>query len=74
MMVGNALLVTIAILLGYLFWLMGELKFIAPYKVVLFHAYGNIALGCGADPGLPSARPSQANWRADTRSERRLLP
>jgi Na+/phosphate symporter len=45
MMVGNALLVTIAILLGYLFWLMGELKFIAPYKVVLFHAYGNIALG-----------------------------
>lgn len=44
-MVGNALLVTIAILLGYLFWLMGELKFIAPYKVVLFHAYGKIVLG-----------------------------
>lgn len=44
-MVGNAVLVTIAILLGYLFWLMGELKFIAPYKGVLFRAYGNIALG-----------------------------
>lgn len=43
-MVGNALLVTIAILLGYLFWLMGELKFIAPYKGILFRAYGNIAL------------------------------
>jgi len=43
-MVGSALLVTIAILLGYLFWLTGELKFIAPYKAVLFHAYGNIVL------------------------------
>jgi len=43
-LVGNALLVTIAILLGYLFWLMGELKFIAPYKVVLFHQYGHIVL------------------------------
>lgn len=44
-MVGNALLVAVAILLGYLFWLMGELKFIAPYKSVLFHAYGHIILG-----------------------------
>ena len=44
-MVGNALLVTIAILLGYLFWLMGQLKFMAPYKVVLFRAYGGIILG-----------------------------
>ena len=43
-MVGNALLVTIAILLGYLFWLMGELKFVAPYKAVLFRAYGDIIL------------------------------
>ena len=43
-MVGNALLAAIAILLAYLFWLMGELKFIAPYKVVLFHQYGNIVL------------------------------
>lgn len=43
-MVGNALLVTIGIMLGYLFWLMGELKFVAPYKGVLFHAYGNIVL------------------------------
>jgi len=44
-MVGNALLITIAILLGYLFWLMGQLKFMAPYKVVLFRAYGSIILG-----------------------------
>ena len=43
-MVGNALLVTIAILLGYLFWLMGELKFAASYNGVLFHAYGNLVL------------------------------
>ncbi|MGB7603378.1 MAG: hypothetical protein WBM24_23945 [Candidatus Sulfotelmatobacter sp.] len=27
-MVANALLVAVAILLGYLFWLMGELKFL----------------------------------------------
>lgn len=48
-MVGSALLVAVAVLLGYLFWLMGELKFVAPYKAVLFHAYGNIILawlGC----------------------------
>ena len=43
-MVGSALLVTIAILLGYLFWLLGELKFMASYRGVLFHAYGNIGL------------------------------
>ena len=43
-MVGNALLVTIAILLGYLFWLMGELKFVASYNGVLFQAYGKIVL------------------------------
>lgn len=39
-MIANALLVTIAFLLAYGFWLMGELKFMAAYKGVLFRAYG----------------------------------
>ena len=43
-MVANALLVAVAILIGYLFWLMGELKFLAQYRNVLFHFYGNIIL------------------------------
>jgi hypothetical protein len=40
-MIANALLITIAFLLGYGFWLMGELKFMATYKAVLLHAYGD---------------------------------
>src|ERR1041384_1845607 len=39
-MIANALLITVAFLLAYGFWLMGELKFMAAYKAVLFHAYG----------------------------------
>jgi len=39
-MIANALLITIAFLLAYGFWLMGELKFMASYKAVLLHAYG----------------------------------
>jgi hypothetical protein len=39
-MIANALLLTIAILLGYGFWLMDQLKFMAPYKDVVFRAYG----------------------------------
>jgi hypothetical protein len=39
-MIANALLITIAFLLAYGFWLMGELKFMASYKSVLLHAYG----------------------------------
>jgi hypothetical protein len=38
-MIANALLVTVAVLLGLGFWLMGELKFFVPYKAVLFEAY-----------------------------------
>jgi hypothetical protein len=38
-MIANALLLTIALLLAYGFWLMGELKFMAPYKAVLLNAY-----------------------------------
>ena len=39
-MIPNALLLTIAFLLAYGFWLMDQLKFMAPYKAVLFPEYG----------------------------------
>jgi hypothetical protein len=39
-MIANALLLTIAILLAYGFWLLDQLKFMAPYKSVLIHSYG----------------------------------
>jgi hypothetical protein len=39
-MAANALLIAIAFLLAYGFWLMDQLKFMAPYKTVLFHEYG----------------------------------
>jgi hypothetical protein len=47
-MVANALLITIAVLLAYGFWLMGELKFMAPYKPVLIQAYGPWIFGSSA--------------------------
>jgi hypothetical protein len=40
-MIANALILTIAILLGYGFWLLDQLKFMASYKAVLYHAYGS---------------------------------
>ena len=43
-MIANALLLTIAVLLGYGFWLLDQLKFVAPYKAVLWNAYGNTLL------------------------------
>jgi hypothetical protein len=43
-MIANALLATIAVLLAYGFWLMDELKFMAPYKAVVFHEYGSTLL------------------------------
>jgi hypothetical protein len=39
-MIANALVITIAVLLGIAFYLMGELKFLAPYRVFLFREYG----------------------------------
>src|SRR5271170_5504050 len=39
-MIANARLFTIVILLGYGFWLLDQLKFMARYKAVLYHAYG----------------------------------
>ena len=39
-MIANALLLTIAILLAYGFWLLDQLKFMAPYRSVIVHSYG----------------------------------
>jgi hypothetical protein len=41
-MIANALFLTVAILLAYGFWLLDALKFMAPYKAVLFRAYGHV--------------------------------
>jgi hypothetical protein len=38
-MIANVLLITVAILLALGFWLLGELRFFAPYKLVLWRAY-----------------------------------
>jgi len=43
-MIANALIVTIALLLALGFWLMGELKFLIPYRRVLLHQYGSVLL------------------------------
>lgn len=43
-MIANALIVTIAILLALGFWLMGELKFLVPYRSILYHQYGTAIL------------------------------
>jgi len=47
-MIANALLLTIALLLAYMFWLMDQLKFMAPYKGVLIHVHGSLVLICSA--------------------------
>src|SRR5260370_2002436 len=43
-MIANALLFTIVILLAYGFWLLDQLKFMARYKALLYHAYGTTIL------------------------------
>jgi hypothetical protein len=43
-MIANALIVTIALLLALGFWLMGELKFLIPYRHILLHQYGLLLL------------------------------
>lgn len=43
-MVANALIVTIALLLALGFWLLGELKFLIPYRHVLLGQYGTVLL------------------------------
>ena len=43
-MIANALLITIAVMLGIGFTLMGELKFFIPFKVVIWRAYSTYIL------------------------------
>jgi hypothetical protein len=43
-MIGNALILTIALLLALGFWLMGELKFLIPYRHILVQQYGGVIL------------------------------
>jgi len=40
--IANTLILTIALLLALGFWLMGELKFLIPYRHVLLHQYGGV--------------------------------
>ena len=47
-MIANALLITIALLLGIAFYLMGELRFFIPFKFVIWRAYSAYLLTyCG---------------------------
>ena len=66
-MIANALLFTIVILLGYGFWLLDQLKFMARYKAVLFHAYGD------TDSHLPRRALRESVWRC-ARHRPPLLP
>lgn len=43
-MIANAFIITIAVLLALGFWLMGELKFLIPYRSILYHQYGTVIL------------------------------
>jgi len=47
-MIANALLITVAVMLGIAFTLMGELKFLIPFKIVVWKAYSAYILSyCG---------------------------
>jgi len=47
-MIANALLITIAVMLAIGFFLMGELRFFIPFKVVIWRAYSTHILSyCG---------------------------
>jgi len=43
-LIANSLVVTLAILLALGFWLLGELRFLAPYRPILIHHYGYVLL------------------------------
>jgi hypothetical protein len=43
-MIANTVLATIAILLAGGFWLLGELKFLIPYRHILMRQYGDVIL------------------------------
>jgi hypothetical protein len=42
--IANAMLIALAVLVACLFYLMGELKFLVPYKRFIFHLYGAMLL------------------------------
>jgi hypothetical protein len=42
--IGNALIVTLAILIALVFWLMGQLRFLIPYRHLLFQQFGEALL------------------------------
>jgi hypothetical protein len=44
--IGNALIITVAILLALVFWLMGRLRFLVPYRHILVDQYGDVILLC----------------------------
>jgi len=47
-MIANAILITIAVVLAIAFYLMGELKFFIPFKIVIWRAYSAYILSyCG---------------------------
>jgi hypothetical protein len=39
-MIANAVLLALTFMLAIAFYLMGELKFFAPYRALIFHKYG----------------------------------
>ena len=43
-MASNALLVTTTVFLALGFWLLGELRFLIPYRRILFHNYAHTLL------------------------------
>ena len=44
-MIGTSLLITVVLFLALGFWLMGELKFLVPYRFILVRIYGPVLLG-----------------------------
>src|SRR5437870_12070037 len=75
-MIANALFVTIALLLAMVFWLMGELKFFAPYKLVLWRKYSTPILTYVALLSSTSLLPpsfSSANSSSRTPGENSLI-
>lgn len=47
-MIANALLIAIAVMLGIAFYLMGELRFFIPFKLIIWRVYSAYILSyCG---------------------------
>jgi hypothetical protein len=43
-MIGNALILTLTLLLALTFWLLGQLRFLIPYRPLLVQNYGGVIL------------------------------